>query len=247
MIRFLRRKIPSKKVEAHIAGIPVLITFKRVKTLRVTIRPPHADVLVSAPLGLGMASVERFVADRKEWIEHHRKDILSRPRVLPPTFSSGEKLFVWGEEVELRVEYTQGRPSVKLIGKELVLHVGADSDGTQRAQVIDRWLKKEVRGAVPAYLSKWEARMGVQSSGFSVRKMKTRWGSCTPTSRTIRFNSELGRKSPECLEYVVVHELAHLIERSHNARFKAILDGHMPDWREIEGLLNPKLSKHRGL
>ena len=89
--------------------------------------------------------------------------------------------------------------------------------------------------------------MGVQSSGFSVRKMKTRWGSCTPTSRTIRFNSELGRKSPECLEYVVVHELAHLIERSHNARFKAILDGHMPDWREIEGLLNPKLSKHRGL
>ena len=89
--------------------------------------------------------------------------------------------------------------------------------------------------------------MGVKTERFSVRKMKTRWGSCTPLTRSIRLNSELGRKSPECLEYVVVHELAHLIERSHNARFKAILDRFMPDWREIEGLLNPRASRKRDL
>ena len=89
--------------------------------------------------------------------------------------------------------------------------------------------------------------MGVKTERFSVRKMKTRWGSCTPLTRSIRLNSELGLKSPECLEYVVVHELAHLIERSHNARFKAILDRFMPDWREIEGLLNPRASRKRDL
>ena len=141
----------------------------------------------------------------------------------------------------------EGRIRVRLDGKTFTIQAPQASSAEDKERAVERWLNKEVKGLIPRYLEKLEARMGVKTERFSVRKMKTRWGSCTPLTRSIRLNSELGRKSPECLEYVVVHELAHLIERSHNARFKAILDRFMPDWREIEGLLNPRASRKRDL
>lgn len=242
-----RKKTPNRSVQVEVAGLPLKVTFKQVKNLRLTIRPPEADVLVSVPHGLSMKSVESFVLGRLDWIQGHRAQILARPRLPKPTYTTGDELFIWGELVRLVVVPVEGRIRVRLEGKTLTIQAPQASSTEEKERAVERWLNKEVKGLIPSYLEKWEARMGVKTERFSVRKMKTRWGSCTPLTRSIRLNSELGRKSPECLEYVVVHELAHLIERSHNARFKAILDRFMPDWREIEGLLNPRASRKRDL
>ena len=235
----------GRKVILQGEELQVVVTFKRIKKLRLTIRPPLAEVRVSAPLRMSLKAVEAFISTHMDWIERHRADILSRaPAPLLP-YASGERLFIWGEEVELLVTETKKRPTVVLKGHTLLLNVPVDASREDMDKVLDRWLKREVAQVLPDLISKWEKPMRVRVERFSVRKMTTRWGSCTPKSRSIRFNSELARHAPECLEYVVVHELAHLLERSHNARFKAILDRFMPDWREIQAVLNLPSSKRR--
>ena len=232
----------GRKVILTVEDVPVTVTFKKIKNLRMTIRPPEAEVRVSAPLRVSLAAVELFVVDRLAWIQSHRADILARVPSPRLSYVSGERLFVWGEEVELSCMLTAKRPKAVLEGRTFTFFIPDQASSEDKKNLLDRWLKREVRGLIPELLSKWEPRMGVKVDRFSVRKMSTRWGSCTPQTRSIRLNSELAKHSPECLEYVVVHELAHLIERSHNARFKAILDQFMPDWREIQALLNPRPS-----
>ena len=235
----------GRKVILTREDMQVVVTFKKIKKLRLTIRPPMAEVRVSAPLRSSLGSVETFIATHMDWIERHRADILSRPIVSKLPYKTGERLFIWGEEVEVMVSEAAKRSKVTLKGHTLMLNVSEAASREEMDKVLDRWLKREVNQILPELIERWEARMKVQVDRFSVRKMSTRWGSCTPKTRSIRFNSELARHAPECLEYVVVHELAHLIERSHNARFKAILDRFMPDWREIQSLLNPPSSKRR--
>lgn len=235
----------GRKVVLMVEDMPVQVTFKKIKKLRLTVRSASAEVRVSAPVRVSLAAVKTFISTHIDWIHRHRSEILSRPVTSKLPYQTGDRLFIWGEEVTVQVVDTLKRPSVSLKGHVLTLNVPPESSREEMDGVLDKWLKREVNQATRSFIDKWETRMNVRVDRFSIRKMTTRWGSCTPKTRSIRFNSELGRHAPECLEYVVVHELAHLIERSHNARFKAILDRFMPDWREIQGLLNPPSSKRR--
>jgi predicted metal-dependent hydrolase len=137
----------------------------------------------------------------------------------------------------LRVERFDGPPSVELTPRRLRLWIRPGTDRTGRREIVERWYRNELREAVAPMLTRWERRLGVKAREVRVRRMKTRWGSCTPSSRSIRLSTELAAHPPEQLEYILVHELVHLLEPSHNGRFYALMDRYLPDWRERKAAL----------
>ncbi len=165
------------------------LTRKRIKTLRLTVKAPHGEVLVSAPRHVPESAIVSFVADRAAWIAKHQERIASQPQRLAP-----------GPEAEA--------------------------------------LRKELKSSAPPLVAHWAAVMGVETPDIAVRRMTSRWGTCNTQTRRITLNLELARRDGALLEYVIVHELAHLVERGHNARFYAVMDAHLPDWRARRRVLN---------
>ena len=218
--------------------ITIEVVRKRVKNLNLTVRPPHGEVRISAPRRASLAEIHDFARSKLEWIRKHRERIREQanrpPRDRPPprSYLHGERLDVWGTSYPLAVAEHRGATSVDLSRERLLLRVRPGSTIETRRAAVDAWYRDQVRAAVPDLLQRWEPRLGVKVAGVQVRRMKTRWGSCTPARRTIRLNSELAARPPDHLEYILVHELVHLLEPSHNARFYALMDSHLPDWRE---------------
>jgi predicted metal-dependent hydrolase len=145
---------------------------------------------------------------------------------------------VWGKRYLLKIIEHDERPKISLGHSELLLHVRPKTSTAQKQAIMDEWLREELKKALPPLIAKWEPVMGVQVKKFFVQKMKTRWGSCNYTKANVRFNSELAKKPIECLEYVVVHELVHLLEPSHNARFHRLMTQFLPHWKLIKDELN---------
>ena len=145
---------------------------------------------------------------------------------------------MWATPRLLAVSERDGPPSVELNDDHLRLKVRPRTPRDGRHAVVENWYREQVRAAVPPLLARWEPRLGVKLERYQVRRMRTRWGSCTPAKRSIRLNTELATRPPELLEYIVVHELVHLLEPSHNARFVALMDRHMPEWKAHRKELN---------
>jgi len=191
------------------------------------------EVRMSAPRRMPQAEIEAFARSKLGWIRRQQRKARARPRPVRHAYACGEPFPVWGWTVHLQVVETRGRPSIELKGAALRLAVQPGTTRVKRQALIEAWYREQLEAAVPPLLARWEPRLGVKLAKFSIRTMKTRWGSCSAKPRTIRLNSELARHDPACLEYVLVHELVHLLEPSHNARFKALLDKHLPGWRAI--------------
>lgn len=220
-------------------GFPVETTFKRMRSLRLRV---HADgrVTVSAPTRTPLAEIRRFVESRMDWILRHRERLRAAPERVAAVapMESGARHAVWGAMLPLLVLEFAGPPRVEATAERLVMQVRPGTDETKRRAALAAFYAGEVRRALPELIARWEARLGVASRGHSVRAMRSRWGSCCLRDRTVRFNADLARRAPEFLEYVVVHELAHLIEPGHGPRFRAVMDHHLPGWREIRKRLN---------
>lgn len=221
----------------EVAGLAVEVVRKRMRTLRLVISPPEGAVRVSAPLRASDADVRAMVLDRWDWIARHRERMLARPRPAPLRLESGETLRHLGRACRLEVDERPGRPCVELEqradGPVLVLGMPPGADGEARWRALWRWQKDRLGERIPALLEKWQPVLGVRAASWGIRRMKSRWGTCSLRSRRITLGLALIEKHPACLEYVVVHELAHLIERGHNARFYAVLDRALPGWREL--------------
>ena len=151
---------------------------------------------------------------------------------------SGETHYVWGQRYRLDVSRTSGNYHVETKGQTLWVVATADASGDARRTTLDRWYRRELKAALPALLAKWPLIVGADADKVVVRRMKTKWGTCVAHSRTIWINPELAKKNPRCLEYIVVHELAHLHERTHNQRFMELMDRFLPDWRARRDELN---------
>lgn len=216
----------------EICGIEMEIVRKRVKHLRVTILPPDGRVRVSAPLSVSPAEIRRFVADHSAWIVKHRdkwEERLKRSRLV--TGDAAFRPFL-GKAYPLNLQSGGGRSRVSFspeTGFLVRLSAGGSEDAADA--LLEDWYRDRLRELLRPLVEKWSGRLGVTVKEWSIRRMKTRWGSCNVVARRIWFSLELAKKKPECLEYLVVHELAHLIERGHGPRFKAVLDAHLPDWR----------------
>jgi predicted metal-dependent hydrolase len=222
----------------ELGEIAVDVIRKDIKNVHLSVYPPDGAVRISAPRHMKLDTVRVFAISKLEWIKQERRKLREQERETPREFLDRESHFVWGERRLLKIEEADAPARVIIRGKQLLLEVRPDTDDQRRQAIIAKWYRDQVREAVPALIAKWERQMGVKVAGFFVQKMKTRWGSCNPQARSIRLNSELAKKPPGCLEYIVVHEMVHLLEPTHNDRFQRLMNQFMPQWRSWRDELN---------
>ena len=222
-----------------VRGTRVEVVRKDIKNLHVGVYPPSGRVRVAAPLRLDDDAVRVAVISRLGWIRRQQAEFEQQDRQSQREFVTGESHYFEGRRYRLDVIEFDGRPMVRLLNNTtMTLRVRPGTDRDTREAVLHRWYRCHLRTRVPALLAKWEPKVGVQVDEVRIKKMKTRWGSCNKDARRIWLNLELVKKQASCLEYIVVHEMVHLIERSHNDRFWDVMDKHMPQWRLNRDQLN---------
>jgi predicted metal-dependent hydrolase len=222
-----------------VSGIQVSIVRKAIKNLHLGVYPPNGRVRVAAPLRVSDDAVRLAVIAKLGWIRRQRARFEAQIRQSEREMVSGESHYFLGRRFRLQVAHGDGRARVVMRPKStLELHVQRGATAEQRNRVLLAWYRRELRKLIPPLLEKWQAVLGVQIDWWGIKRMKTRWGSCNAQARRVWLNLELAKKPALCLEYLVVHELAHLIERHHNDGFIAIMDKHLPQWRHYREELN---------
>jgi predicted metal-dependent hydrolase len=222
-----------------INGLDVEVVRKAIKNLHLGVYPPHGRVRVAAPLAVSDDAVRLAVIGKLGWIRRQRAKFEAQPRQSEREMVNGESHYFMGRRYRLRIIEHNGAGKVVLRNKAKIdLHVRLDASVEQREEVLLQWHRKELKAVVPSLLDKWQPVVGVQVANWGVKKMKTKWGSCNIDARRIWLNLELAKKPIQCLEYIVVHELVHLVERHHNERFTALMDAYFPQWRQCRAILN---------
>ncbi|WP_411704847.1 M48 family metallopeptidase [Edaphovirga cremea] len=228
----------------QLGDIRVEVQRKKNKHAHLYVYPPDGRVHISAPLHMGLDALRAFAISRLSWVKAQQRQMLAQPRETEREYLNRESHQVWGRRYLLEVIEVDAAPVVELKHSTLVLRVRPGSDEARREALLDAWYRQQLRAKLPALLDKWQAAMGVHVRRILVQRMKTRWGGCNPRTGNIRLNTELAKKPPECLEYILVHELLHLVEPTHNARFLALMDKFMPQWRQIKDELNRLPVRH---
>lgn len=222
-----------------VGGLTVDVVRKDIKNLHLGVYPPNGRVRVAAPLVVSDEAVRLAVIGKLGWIRRQQARFEAQPRQSPREMISGESHYFWGQRYRLRVIAYTGPPRIRCSSADfLELFVRAETTAAQRRRVLEDWYREQLRGRIPALLAQWQPVLGAAAAEWGIKKMKTRWGSCNIRARRVWFNLELAKKPARCLEYVVVHELVHLLERNHNARFKALMDQYLPTWRLSRDELN---------
>lgn len=225
-----------------VAGIQVEVVRKNIKNLHLGVYPPHGRVRVAAPMVVSDEAVRLAVLDKLAWIKRQKVKFDEQPRQSPREMVSGESHYYLGRRYRLRVHEGTEPERVQLKGiRFLDLFVTPGSNRQHREVLLNRWYRRQFKILMPNLLEKWQGLLNVEVSSWHIKQMKTKWGSCNPGARRVWFNLELIKNPLHCLEYVAVHELAHLREKSHNEQFIAILDRHLPRWREIRTELQNSL------
>ena len=229
----------------NIRGIEVQVIRKEIKNLHLSVHPPEGRVRISAPLHMNDDAVRLAVVAKLTWIKKQQEHFRNQPRQSPREAVTGESHYFFGRRYLLEVIYEYGCHRVVIKNnKTLQLFVNPGTTRENRMRVINEWYREELKAFIPALLDRWQPRVGVTASAWGVKKMKTRWGSCTIHKKRIWLNLELAKKPPECLEYVLVHELVHLLERRHNERFRALMDKFMPSWQSGRDILKQEPLAH---
>jgi predicted metal-dependent hydrolase len=220
-------------------GLNVEVVRKAIKNLHLGVYPPDGRVRVAAPLAVSDEAVRLAVIGKLAWIKRQQAHFDSQPRQSQREMVSGESHYFLGRRYRLHLVEHEGPSNVVLRNRSrLEVFVRADTTADQRERVLQRWYREQLRLLIPPYIRKWEPVIGVQVADWGIRRMKTRWGTCNVEACRIWLNLELAKKPVQCLEYIVVHEMAHLLERHHNDRFAALMDGHLPSWRLYRDELN---------
>ncbi len=220
------------------------VVFKKIKNVHLSVYPPHGMVKISAPLHMNIDTIRVFALTRLSWIKKQQKKLREQERETPREYIERESHFVWGKRYLLEVVEEEAPPRIELRHRTLQLHVRPHTSDEARAAIVSQWLRDHIRSALPDLIARWEPRIGVHVEKVFVQHMKTRWGSCNYKAGHIRLNTELAKKPPECLEYILVHEMAHLLEPTHNARFMALMEQFIPKWRVYRDLLNQLPVRH---
>jgi len=222
----------------QIAGLHIELVRKNIRSLRLTVYAPDGRIRVAAPLRTPDAAIHDFVVTRRAWIQKHQQKFEGRARPAAPTYESGETHFYQGRPYLLQVHAAPGAARVALRDEAyLDMYTPADSPREVREKALNSWYRARLKEQLPALIARWEQVVGVRVNDWAVKQMKTRWGTCNIGAKRIWLNLELIKHPTPCLEYVVAHELVHLHERLHNARFWGLMDQFMPDWRAPQQLL----------
>jgi len=224
--------------QIQIGDILLDVIFKDIKNVHLSVHPPTGRVRIAAPRHMKLDTIRVYAISKIDWIKKHQQKFREQERETPREYLERESHYVWGKRYLLKVDEANRPPSVELRHTQLVLTVRPGSGVEKREAILSAWHREQVRSAAVPLIEKWEAALEVSASQLHIQRMKTRWGSCNPRARSIRLNSELAKKPRECLEYIVVHELVHLLEPSHNARFISLMDKFMPNWKQHRAELN---------
>lgn len=228
--------VSAKQIE--IDGVFLQLQRKAIKSIYIKVLPSGGQVLVSAPFKISEASIRIAILERIAWIKQQQTKCNLEEKIVTQQMISGESHYLWGDSYCLEVVEQVGLQQIYVVDNKIHLCINANTSIKNKFLVLDKFYRAELTGCLEGLIAHWQKLMGVQASGFGIKRMKTRWGSCNTGTKKVWFNLALAKKPVVCIEYVVVHELAHLLEPSHNYRFKAYMDEFMPDWRERRVLLN---------
>lgn len=223
----------------QIADFDIEVVRKDIKNMHLAVYPPTGRVRLAAPTTTDKEVVRLFAISKLGWIKKHIKNFKQQPRETPREFISGESHYLFGKRYLLTVFEGEGSQRVLIKGtKKLELHVRPNATKLERAIVMREWYRKQLKSQIPELIKKWEKIIGVKSRDWGVKFMRTKWGTCNIEAKRIWLNLELAKKPMICLEYIIAHELIHLLERNHNARFIALINKHMPKWKQHRKTLN---------
>jgi predicted metal-dependent hydrolase len=222
----------------RLGEIAIAVTRKDVKHVHLSVHPPNGRVTLVAPTGTRLEVARAYAVSKLGWVRDQQARLRAQARETPRRFVTRESHYVWGKRYLLSVIEREQKPSVAMDHRRITLTVRPGSDRAKREAVMHEWHKRLLHEAVPRLIRKWEPRLEVKVAAYFLQRMKTRWGGCNHEARHIRLNTELVKKPRDLLEYVVVHEMAHLRVPTHSERFVALLDRHMPNWREARAELN---------
>lgn len=225
-------------VNIQLGDVTILVTRKNIKNVHLSVHPPDGRVTLVAPKSTRLDVARAYAISKLRWIRQQQTILENQARETPRSFIERESHYLWGRRYLMTLKYAEARPFVSLDHKRITLTVRPGSDEAKRREVVHEWQKSLLHEVVPALIKKWEPKLKVKVGAYFLQKMKTKWGSCNHKVRHIRLNTELVKKPKDLLEYVIVHEMVHLLEPTHNDRFVAILDDNYPTWREARAELN---------
>lgn len=222
----------------RVGDLSIQLTQKEVKNVHLSVHPPDGRITLVVPTATRPDVARAYAISKLGWIRTQQRKLENQARETPRQFIERESHYLWGRRYLLTVVERPAKPLVKLDHKRITLSVRPGSDHAKRAGVLHGWHKALLHEVIPPLIQKWEPRLGVKVHGYFLQRMKTKWGSCSHQAGNIRLNTELVKKPKDLLEYVIVHEMAHLLEPTHNDRFIAILEKHYPTWRDARAELN---------
>jgi predicted metal-dependent hydrolase len=225
-------------MQIELGDITADLILKDIKNVHLSVHPPAGKVRISAPERMSIDTIRVFAISKLAWIKQQQAALREQERETPRDYVDRESHYVWGKRYLLRVIESDEPPSIELKHRWMLLRVRPQTGEEKRGALVDAWYRRQLKEAVPSLLKRWQPLLDVRVERWFVQRMKTKWGSCNHRARTIRLNTELAKKPAECLEYIVVHELVHLLEPTHNARFIALMDRFMPKWQFHREVLN---------
>jgi predicted metal-dependent hydrolase len=231
-------------VTIDLGGIEVAVVRKEIKNLHLSVYPPTGAVRIAAPSRMDLGTIRVFAISKLGWIKSQQRKLREQPREAPREYLDRESHFVWGKRYLLKLVEAESASRVELKHSKLLLQIRPGSSDAKKREILEEWYRERLKEAVPPLIDRWEALMGVTVRHVFVQRMRTKWGSCSPDAGNVRLNTDLAKKPRECLEYIVVHEMAHLLEPTHNSRFQALMDGFLPSWRLCRDELNRLPVRH---
>jgi predicted metal-dependent hydrolase len=222
----------------QVAEITVNVTFKEIKNIHLSVHPPYGEVTLSAPPKYDLDTLRLYVVSRIDWLRERIIKFQKQERIPARKFINNETHFFLGQRYKLFLKETQGKQYIEKIVGRLIMHLRSKSHKNKRAAIMESWHRKELKIVTKKFVEKWEPKLSVKVRAFGIKKMKTKWGTCNPETGRIWMNLELAKMPENCIEYIIVHEMVHLLEKTHNKRFFALLDHYMPGWQIHRDKLN---------
>lgn len=228
----------------RLGEILVDVELKDIKNIHLSVYPPNGAVRIAAPSRMSLDTIRVYAISRLGWIKQQQKKLRAQEREPPREYLDRESHYVWGRRYLLHVIEADEAPSVELEHRKMVLRLRPGADDAKKQAIVEDWYRSDIKKAAGPLIAKWEPVLGVKVTRFFVQRMKTKWGSCNTATGCIRLNTELAKKPKACLDYIVLHEMAHLLAPAHGPKFVALMDRFMPGWRAIRDLLNSLPARH---
>ena len=223
-----------------IDNIDIHFEKKHIKNMYIHIKAPDGKIKIAAPVSASEEDIKKFALSKISWIRRCRKKLADKPRPVELNYVSGETLWLLGKQYPLHVEHG-GINKVFVKEPEIILQIRRNTAKASKKKIIEEWYRDVLKKIVPVVLKKWENTIGVKTAEWRIQNMRTKWGTCNIRERRIVLNLHLAKRSPDCLEFVIIHELIHLLEKSHGTKFKNLMDSYCPNWKVIRKSLSVNL------